>query len=760
MRTKVTSGATWQVCGLTRATAEEVSQVGGRPAYGGSPSDLSVVRAIEDLKARGLKVAARAVRDDGHPGGERAARSGDGRRRAAGLSLARAHHLRPGAGPAGLARQDSRRRRMRSRRSSARRSRAISRRTTGGIAYSGPDGVELSAHGAALRASCRDGGRRRRVPHRLGAARADDAPLGDEHLSVRGGAEGARRRRAHGGRRRRRRSPMPRTGANISGISRPTAPATCIFHLDPLWADAEIDFVGIDLYHPLTDWRDEPGHSDEASGRSPYDLDYLRGEYPRRRGVRLVLCERADRAAQIRTPITDGAYGKPWVFRFKDIEAWWANAHHDRPGGVEAATPTEWVPQGKPIWLTELGCPAVDKGANQPNVFFDPKSAESALPYFSSGARDDFQQRAYHRAYQRFFDADHPGFDGSNPVSPVYGGRMIDPAHLHLWAWDARPYPYFPDLTDVWSDGANWERGHWLNGRLGAASLAGLIAAVLRGPRLCGLSPSRTCTGWSAAMSSTRCFRRAPRSSRCCRRFGSTRRMPATACCFAGWRRPARCGARADELVERADEPLVRGAARRRRSSLRSWCSASSTRQGLSHGRGGLAAARRRKPAQRRRSTSPRCIEFSEAERLTDALLARHLGGARARGAAAAAERASAIEAGDVLRSPGGAQAELLLAERIEDGREPQLAAPARRSARAGAAARGGAASRREPALPGRAGGARHRFRAARRNRDACAAARGLRRAVAGHDRDLCRGGGRRLPSRRDTDARARRSGG
>ena len=40
--------------------------------------------------------------------------------------------------------------------------------------------------------------------------------------------------------------------------------------------------------------------------------------------------------AQIRTPITDGAYGKPWVFRFKDIESWWANAHYDRPGGVES----------------------------------------------------------------------------------------------------------------------------------------------------------------------------------------------------------------------------------------------------------------------------------------------------------------------------------------------------------------------------------------------------------------------------------------
>ena len=54
--TKVTSGATWSVSGLTRASAETVSLVEGRPAYGGSPNDLSVMRAIADLRARGLKV--------------------------------------------------------------------------------------------------------------------------------------------------------------------------------------------------------------------------------------------------------------------------------------------------------------------------------------------------------------------------------------------------------------------------------------------------------------------------------------------------------------------------------------------------------------------------------------------------------------------------------------------------------------------------------------------------------------------------------
>ena len=71
----------------------------------------------------------------------------------------------------------------------------------------------------------------------------------------------------------------------------------------------------------------------------------------------------ADRAAQARTPITDGAYGKPWVFRYKDLASWWSNPHYDRAGGVESGAPTAWVPESKPIWFTELGCPAVDKGA-------------------------------------------------------------------------------------------------------------------------------------------------------------------------------------------------------------------------------------------------------------------------------------------------------------------------------------------------------------------------------------------------------------
>lgn len=56
---------------------------------------------------------------------------------------------------------------------------------------------------------------------------------------------------------------------------------------------------------------------------------------------------------------------------------------------------------------------------------------------------------------------------------------MVDPARIALWAFDARPWPAFPRALDVWADGANWEAGHWLNGRLGSAPVGDLLWRVL-----------------------------------------------------------------------------------------------------------------------------------------------------------------------------------------------------------------------------------------------------------------------------------------
>ena len=103
------------------------------------------------------------------------------------------------------------------------------------------------------------------------------------------------------------------------------------------------------------------------------------------------------------------------------------------------------------------------RGANQPNVFVDAKSSESFLPHHSNGGRDDEMQAAFLEAHFRHWE----------------GSAMVDPSLTHVWAWDARPWPAFPDRTDVWSDGVNWKLGHWLNGRVSALRVRDLIAALL-----------------------------------------------------------------------------------------------------------------------------------------------------------------------------------------------------------------------------------------------------------------------------------------
>ncbi|MGE7418956.1 baseplate multidomain protein megatron [Methylobacterium tarhaniae] len=249
------------------------------------------------------------------------------------------------------------------------------------------------------------------------------------------------------------------------------------FHLDPLWSNANIDFVGIDNYMPLADWRDGFDHLDARAGApSPYDPGYLASNVAAGELFDWYYPTLADRDAQNRAPIADSAHGEHWVFRLKDLRGWWANPHRHRPGGVRQANATGWVPQGKPIRFIEVGCAAVDKGMNQPNVFVDPKSSESVLPYFSNGRRDLAAQRAYLEATLAYWQ----GATG-NPVSSVYGGRMVDPERLFVWTWDARPYPDFPRQAAVWSDGPNYRLGHWINGRLGLSPIADVVAELCGG---------------------------------------------------------------------------------------------------------------------------------------------------------------------------------------------------------------------------------------------------------------------------------------
>jgi hypothetical protein len=130
-------------------------------------------------------------------------------------------------------------------------------------------------------------------------------------------------------------------------------------------------------------------------------------------------------------------------------------------------------PQFDAAWLDELGFPAVDKGTNQPNVFIDPKSSESASPYYSNLEQDPQIQESGLRAVLEYWQD-----EGNNPISSQYNGKMVDVERTHIWAWDARPWPDFPLRTNVWSDGENYELGHWLSGRMGGDQLARIVGEI------------------------------------------------------------------------------------------------------------------------------------------------------------------------------------------------------------------------------------------------------------------------------------------
>ncbi len=461
----------WSVAGLTRWTAGTVPEADGRPVYGGTPADAAVVEAIRELSARGRKVtfypfilmeqmAGNTLPDPwtgetGQPAlpwrGRITLSAAPGREGSPDGTAAAADEVAAFFGAARAADFTV---------------------GDGTVTYTGPaedwglnrfilhyaalcaaaGGVEAFCIGSELRGltQIRDGAGFPAVA-RLRALAAEARALLGAEVKIGYAAD----------------------WSEYWGYQPPEAPGDRYFHLDPLWADDEIDFIGIDNYMPLSDWRDGTDHADARVAEGIHDLAYLRANVAGGELHDWYYHSEEARQAQIRTPITDGAHGEPWIWRPKDIRSWWENPHHERIGGVRQSAPTAWVPGSKPIWFTEFGCPAVDKGTNQPNRFFDPKSSESGLPRFSDGRRDEAIQAQYFRAVLA-----HWSDPAENPVSEVYGGPMVDVARCFAWSWDARPWPWFPAAEEVWADGANYARGHWLNGRASGRALASVIGEI------------------------------------------------------------------------------------------------------------------------------------------------------------------------------------------------------------------------------------------------------------------------------------------
>lgn len=226
-----------------------------------------------------------------------------------------------------------------------------------------------------------------------------------------------------------------------------------LHHLDSLWMNPNCDFIGIDNYIPLSDWRDGE-HLDKDVWGSIYNVDYLKSQIEGGELYDYFYANDSDRENQIRTPIDDFNY------RVKDNKNWWLNNHFNRLAFEFPGTQTSWIPQSKRIVYTEFGCSAIDKGTNEPNKFLDPKSSESTAPRYSNGERDDLIQEKYYEAFLEYWNA-----STNNPISSVYQNKMVDTNMMFAWTWDGRPYPTFPNKLEVWSDGVNYAKGHWLMGR-------------------------------------------------------------------------------------------------------------------------------------------------------------------------------------------------------------------------------------------------------------------------------------------------------
>lgn len=428
-------GVSWSVMGLGRGDVPVVTTHDGGPAYGGTPSDASVLAAIADLKARGIAVTLYPLIMMDVPAGNGLPDSYGGSEQASYPWRGRITCDPAVDGTAEAVAQVS---------GFAARFRSMALHYAALSVEAG--GVDALVIGSEMRGmtSVRGPG--------------DSFPFVQALVTL-----AADVRQVVG----------PGTkltyAADWSEYGGYQPPGEKFFHLDPLWASPDIDAVGIDNYMPIADWRDGTSHADAALGASIYELDYLAGNVAGGEGYDWFYMSGADREAQLRTPITDGAHDEPWVYRFKDIRNWWSQPHFDRPGGVRAATPTQWAPGGKPIWFTELGCAAVDKGANQPNIFGDSKSAEDGRPYHSSGAPDPLMQRQALRAHHRFW---------RDPINNPAG--MVDAERIYHWTWDARPYPAFPAEEEVWADGVNHRSGHWLTGRLGGMASDELAVAIAR----------------------------------------------------------------------------------------------------------------------------------------------------------------------------------------------------------------------------------------------------------------------------------------
>lgn len=202
-------------------------------------------------------------------------------------------------------------------------------------------------------------------------------------------------------------------------------------HLDPLWSSEYIDVVGIDAYLPIV-----------KEGMGDITLDDIKKGWESGELWDFYY----NKNAKERLSPEDG---------LKRIEYWWSNEHWSN--GIK----TSWKPKMKPIWFTEFGFPSMNRSINAPHLTYDPKNRSSkAFRHTSTNPDFALQARAIHATLEYW-----------NQKSDIIQNAF-------LWAWDVRPFPYFPERLDLWSDGNQWSRGHWINGKIDLISQVKLLPDV------------------------------------------------------------------------------------------------------------------------------------------------------------------------------------------------------------------------------------------------------------------------------------------
>jgi len=283
-------------------------------------------------------------------------------------------------------------------------------------------------------------------------------------------------------------------------------------HLDQLFASQNIDLVAFDNYLPLSDWTLGDGGLDCHNWSAPAPKTWppaadvmnnlgLSGQPTLRNAAYLAAnieggegfnwfyfnsdangvgldplgtdqrCTRplGDRLTQTRHPF---AANQQLLMR-KGLRWWWNNAHRavydngDGTGWSPHGPQTAWVAQSKPIVFAEYGFASFDRCTNQPNVFYDTKSSESATPFWSlwtgsigTGWKPLRDDALADLALQTVHD-----YWLVHNATSTAGVPMILTPFCCAWNWDVRPFPVFPLDTDVWGDGGNWATGNWIAGK-------------------------------------------------------------------------------------------------------------------------------------------------------------------------------------------------------------------------------------------------------------------------------------------------------